>query len=170
MFCMSELLRRHPINKAGAARAKQGSFLMLTMAYILVRKGVIHSVTVMKKFYVCCFWDQRQCHLGVWPPGRPGRVSAGYQQGPSGARAALGWASLASEWKGGYSHTPPHRAAISTSSTSYCLQILSILSVRIQLTPSVASPWSPAQSTARPMLIRGSADFRSGLLEAHDGP
>ena len=69
---MSELFRRHPINKAGAARAKRGKFLMLTMTYNLVQKGVIHSVTAMgeKKLSVCCSGEQRQCHPGGWAPGR----------------------------------------------------------------------------------------------------
>lgn len=44
---------------------------MLTTTYILVQKGVIHSVTVTKKFCVCCFGEWRQGHLGGWLSGRP---------------------------------------------------------------------------------------------------
>lgn len=82
---MSELFRRHPINKAGTARAKRGKFLMLTMTYNLVQKGVIHSVTVMggKKLSVCCSGEQRQCHPGGWAPGR---LATGHQCAGSSAQ------------------------------------------------------------------------------------
>ena len=91
---MSELFRRHPINKAGTARAKRGKFLMLTMTYNLVQKGVIHSVTVMggKKLSVCCSGEQRQCHPGGWAPGR---LATGHQCAGSwpkgGGGGGWGW-------------------------------------------------------------------------------
>ena len=76
MLCVSELFRRHPINKAGAARAKRGKFLMLTMTYNLVQKGVIHSVTTMGEKKVICvlFWGAE-----AMSPGRVGSRQAGHR-------------------------------------------------------------------------------------------
>lgn len=93
MLCVSELFRRHPINKAGTARAKQGKFLMLTMTYNLVQKGVIHSVTVMGgKSYLCVALGSRGSVT------REGGLQAGWPQGISvlaaqpKSRLQAGWA------------------------------------------------------------------------------
>lgn len=117
MLCVGEIFRRHPINKAGAARAEQECFLMLTMTYILVQKGVIYLVTAKKKVCVCCFGEQSSV---IWERGLQAGQMNGISVvvGHSGARAALYWASLASEWKSRYLHTQSQRAAISINSTS----------------------------------------------------
>lgn len=72
---MSELFRRHPINKAGAARAKRGKFLMLTMTCNLVQKGVIHLVTVMGKKGICVLLWGAEAEA----PGRAGSRQAGHR-------------------------------------------------------------------------------------------
>lgn len=91
---------------------------MLTMTYILAQKGVIHLVTVMKKFCVCCFGEQRQCHLGGWPLERP---TAGHQCGEGPAheqQQPFIEPPCPLCGKVGNSHEQPPRVAVSIGSTS----------------------------------------------------
>lgn len=152
---MSELFRRHPINKAGAARAKRGKFLMLTMTYNLVQKGIIHSVTVMGKKGICVLlWG-----AGAVSPGRAGSRQAGHRApecwwvSPR-ARAAPSGASSPSVQSSG---SPQLHRRLSASAPAHLLltEPTHLANVRFSVCPSLPLyevQCSPQQGSAHPLL------------------
>lgn len=118
----------------------------------------MHSVTVTKKFYVCCFGEKRQWHLGGWPP----RVSACWWVSPW-AKGRPFWSLPVSVQEGGHPHQQLH-GMLSTSTPPHLLftepgQLMNLHLVSAHHCLSLKSSAVPSKA----VFIQGLAGSRWGL-------